>query len=409
MTEDWRTFRIEELSDGPRGMAMGPFGSNIKSEFFVRAGVPVIRGKNLGNGSFHDDGFVYISEEHAEKLATSEARPGDLVFTHRGTIGQVARIPEKSRYPRYIASQSQMRARFSPDKADSRYMHYWFQSPLGQFELLSNATQTGVPAIARPLSHLKSITLQLPDLCEQRRIAGVLGALDDLIDTNEQLSGRLQRSMSAHYSRVSQQATHVGPIGEFVKTAARGVTPKYSDGDGAVLVLNQKCIRNGLVNLNSARLMQPRPAKPEKFVQPGDAVVNSTGVGTLGRAARWVGAEPIFVDSHVTVVKPADSEESGWVARALVESLADIEALAQGSTGQTELSRDQLLSLSVAVPPKSIRVQASRLFDELDASIEVLATENQQLRQTRDELLPLLMSGKIRVREAEELVKERVG
>ena len=371
----WELFTVSEA------IAQEKVGRKYDNKSVLHVGsVPVLNQQALGFHGYHnDEPGVFASQDNPV-----------VTFANHTCAIRLVDFP-------FSAIQNVFVLRGRAMCSDTRFLKYWLT---GRIE--TDSYRGHFP-------DLLNMRLPLPPLPEQRRIAGVLGTLDDLIDTNEQLSGRLQRSMSAHYSRVSQQATHVGPIGEFVKTAARGVTPKYSGDDGAVLVLNQKCIRNGLVNLNSARLMQPRPAKPEKVVQPGDAVVNSTGVGTLGRAARWVGADPIFVDSHVTVVKPADSEESGWVARALVESLADIEALAQGSTGQTELSRGQLLSLSVAVPPKSIRVQASRLFDELDASIEVLATENQQLRQARDELLPLLMSGKIRVREAEELVKERVG
>jgi len=94
MGSDWCTARIEEIAARePRALAMGPFGSNIKTNNFVPVGVPVIRGQNLNAERFNDSGFVYLTENKANELAASNAFPGDLVFTHRRTLGQVGIIP----------------------------------------------------------------------------------------------------------------------------------------------------------------------------------------------------------------------------------------------------------------------------------------------------------------------------
>lgn len=407
MTEDWRTFRIEELSDGPRGMAMGPFGSNIKSEFFVRAGVPVIRGKNLGNGSFHDDGFVYISEEHAEKLATSEARPGDLVFTHRGTIGQVARIPEKSRYPRYIASQSQMRARFSPDKADSRYMHYWFQSPLGQFALLSNATQTGVPAIARPLSHLKSITLQLPDLCEQRRIAGVLGALDDLIDTNLGIAQSLKDLALSYFQEFLQASSAEAVLGDLVTVNGSKAKPY---GDDSILYLDIASLGDGFISWPQDRVKwNEAPSRARRLAPPGATLWSTVRPNRRAHALLTRAPENLVVSTGIAVLEPIQ------IGPAQLFALVDGDDFVDYLTSRSEGSAYPAVSSQVfeEAPVTCLFGKHSDRYESIAwpmwQQVEALEQENTQLRQTRDELLPLLMSGKIRVREAEELVKERVG
>ncbi len=142
-------------------MSMGPFGSDIKTDNFVEVGVPVVRGGNLTDG-FVDEGFVFVSEEKADQLRNANARSGDIVITHRGTLGQVGLIPKESRYPRYVVSQSQMVLSINPNLSSPQYVFEFLRSPIGQHRLLANASQVGVPAIARPTTSAKAILIVSP-------------------------------------------------------------------------------------------------------------------------------------------------------------------------------------------------------------------------------------------------------
>jgi type I restriction enzyme S subunit len=135
-----------------RRVAIGPFGSDITTDNYVDSGVPVVRGRNLATG-FVDDEFVFVSETKADELHNANAFPGDIVITHRGTLGQVGLIPTHSRYPRYVVSQSQMLLSVDTDQATPRYVLELLRSEGGQHALLANTSQTGVPAIARPTSN----------------------------------------------------------------------------------------------------------------------------------------------------------------------------------------------------------------------------------------------------------------
>jgi len=86
MPGEWHEVTIESIA---ARIAMGPFGSDIKTDNFVPSGVPVIRGNNLTSGRLRTEDFVFLTEDKADELANSNAFPGDLVFTHRGTLGQV--------------------------------------------------------------------------------------------------------------------------------------------------------------------------------------------------------------------------------------------------------------------------------------------------------------------------------
>jgi len=99
----------------------GPFGSHLVSRDYVASGVPVIRGQNMGLGRWVSGAFVYVTEEKAESLCGNLARPGDLVFTQRGTLGQVAIVPS-GHHRRYLVSQSQMKLTVDTAKADPLYL-----------------------------------------------------------------------------------------------------------------------------------------------------------------------------------------------------------------------------------------------------------------------------------------------
>lgn len=156
-------WRVCSIGDICQRVAMGPFGSDIKTDNFVESGVPIVRGSNLTDG-FVEDSFVYVSEEKAEELRNANAFPGDIVITHRGTLGQVGLIPESSRFPRYVVSQSQMLVSVSQAVATPGYLYEFLRSPSGQHSLLANTSQTGVPAIARPTTSLRGIRLVLPSI-----------------------------------------------------------------------------------------------------------------------------------------------------------------------------------------------------------------------------------------------------
>ena len=134
----WREVRIEDIAEK---VAMGPFGSSIKVETFVPEGVPVINGQHLRGFRVDDTpGFNFISHEHAKRLTNANVTRGDIVLTHRGTIGQVAYIPANSQFCRYVISQSQFYMRCNETKAIPEFVASYLRSPEGQHHLLANTS-----------------------------------------------------------------------------------------------------------------------------------------------------------------------------------------------------------------------------------------------------------------------------
>ncbi len=185
----WRIVQIEDIA---ARVAMGPFGSRITTDNFFASGVPVIRGSNLVAG-FNENEFVYVTSEKADELRSANAFPEDIVFTHRGTLGQVGFIPKSAASPRYVVSQSQMLLSVDKSKISPKFIYRFFHSPSGQQALLANTNTTGVPAIARPSTSLKAIQLVIPP----KSISDGFEQLTNYWDSKQELNTQESKTLAS--------------------------------------------------------------------------------------------------------------------------------------------------------------------------------------------------------------------
>ena len=195
----WPIARLASLAASHKGaIAGGPFGSDLVSTDYVSEGVPVIRGTNLPSDSkLSLDNLVFVTETKADALHLNCALPGDLVFTQRGTLGQVGLIPLDSPYPRYVISQSQMKMTVDADKADPLYLYYYFRLRSTVQYIENHALQAGVPHIN--LGILRKLEVFAPPRDVQRKIAAILATYDDLIANNQRRIALLESKRSANH------------------------------------------------------------------------------------------------------------------------------------------------------------------------------------------------------------------
>lgn len=185
-------------------------------------------------------------------------------------------------------------------------------------------------------------------------------------------------------------------VSSFTVILRRGVAPSY-DENGEGLSINQKCIRGGKLSLEHAR-KQSREVAEARYVQVGDVLVNSTGEGTLGRVAQVLTpVDRAIVDSHVTIVRPKTEVPMHYFGMTLRGWEPHLSIMGQGSTNQTELSPTTIGRLSILMPPKKLGERFEELVSPVFKQSETLRHQNEALRQTRDLLLPRLISGKLRV------------
>ena len=196
----WPRKKLELLAaDEPYSFVGGPFGSKLTSRDYSDQGIPVIRGSNLNNGRFLDmNEFVYVSDSKVRKdLSGNLAKPGDLVFTQRGTLGQVAIIPKEGISDRYVVSQSQMKLTVDDTKADQFFLYYYFSSREVIDRITNFTSSSGVPHIN--LTVLRNFEIPVPPLEIQKSIASILSAYDDLIENNRRRIQLLEQAARLLY------------------------------------------------------------------------------------------------------------------------------------------------------------------------------------------------------------------
>jgi type I restriction enzyme S subunit len=301
--------------------------------------------------------------------------------------------------------------RGKPDLADDTFL----LACLNNADIQPYVTGAAQPKLSQ--ANLRLIEVPIPPLPVQHRIASILSAYDELIENNqrrikilEEMARSLYREWFVHFrfpghDKVKMVPSSLGPIpqGWAVKkltdlTAflSRGISPKYDD-EGDSIVINQKCIRDQRLSLDQSR-RQTKPIPPDKCVRFGDVLINSTGVGTLGRVAQvYEDMERCTVDSHVSIVRPNADTDVDFFGCMLLLKQETFERLGVGATGQTELGRTAIGEVEIPVPPASLLKRFGALIRPTRTAVVTLTKQCENLRRTRDLLLPRLLSGMIAV------------
>ena len=305
--------------------------------------------------------------------------------------------------------------RVDETECDPYFLMYSMMGPIVQAELKSLGSGSTVEHLRVP--DCEKITIPTPPLPIQQEIGFILRSIDDLIENNRRRVELLEEMAWAIYREwfvkfrypghedVPLVSTALGPIpagwevcsvAELAEVVTRGVSPKYA-ADGPWIVLNQKCIRDQRVSFGPSR-KQERAVVDAKRVRCGDVLINSTGVGTLGRVALYRSAsEGVTVDSHVTIVRPSAATLNPWYGLTLASKQPEFVRLGTGSTGQTELRRDDIGALPLARPPDDLCTKfTSAVWPILTQSDGLLASSD-SLAMLRDLLLPKLVTGRIDV------------
>ena len=325
---------------------------------------------------------------------------------------------------------------------DNAYLLYTCLSSIVQDELQSRIRGSTVPRVLK--TDILGLQIPLPSIEEQKAIAHILGTIDDKIELNRKTNETLEAIAKALFNswfvdfdpvRAKAEGRPTGlpaeisdlfpdsfedselgeipcgwvctPLADRAIYLSRGISPVYCE-DGGILVLNQKCIRDSRVSFEKARRHDPtRKQIIGREVRRFDALVNSTGVGTLGRVAMMpICPEEVVVDSHVTVVRGSNDKESFFISSTLLNRQTEIEALGEGSTGQTELSRVVLGSVPVIFPSSQLIFAYFDSAYTIQDKIEKNDQASVALASTRDTLLPELISGEIRIPDAEKMLEE---
>lgn len=357
---------------------------------FTTFGVAYIRAADITEHGLNFDQAGRISELARKRIRKGVGNPGDVLLSHKGTVGRVALVPDDA--PPFVCSpQTTFWRSQDPSVLDPKYLAYQMKSPFFANQLNSIKSESDMAPYVS-LTQQKRLSISVPPIKIQHKISNALGALDQKILCNEKLISTAEKLALAITSKHLFETNEFVPLSE-ISNITRGITPRYSESDSDLLVLNQKCVRKQRINLAPARRTFGEKVSKAKFLEPDDVLVNSTGVGTLGRVARWISNEAATVDSHVSIVRFDQSKVDRVCAGHVVLTMQEkIEQLGEGSTGQTELSREKLGKLLVPCVGRDVQDLISPRLNHLSNLTFGYAKETIDLVALRDSLLPYLIS-----------------
>ena len=406
------TCKLEQLASPEKAaMATGPFGSAVSSKHFVQDGVPMLRGSNLSDDvgtRLIETDLVFLEPELADTFARSTARPGDLVFTCWGSVGQIGYIDEHSGHDGFIVSNKQMK--FTPDKAkvDPLFLYYYLSQPAMVDLVKSQAIGSTIPGFN--LGQLRALPVSIPSFSAQRAIAEVLGALDDKIAVNTKLTTLLTLNLEASFLSIVGRQSGFIPFTDLA-TVTRGVSYRSVDllESTTALVTLKSFDRNGGYASRGLK-NYTGPYKPAQRIYPGEIVVAQTDLTqaaeVVGRAIRVPASA-----NHGVLVASLDLAIVRPVPEIPVEFLLGL--MLQGRFREHCRSRTSgttVLHLASDAIPTFMAPDVSSKLQQEYATVarpmlemrDSLSIESESLAATRDALLPQLMSGKLRVRDGEE-------
>lgn len=409
----WPEIKIEDLlEDKKNALAMGPFGSRIKTDNFVESGVPILKGQNLTEGWLNEKEFSFLTEEKAEELKSSSACRGDLIFTHRGTLGQVGYIHENSKFQKYIVSQSQMKLSLDKMKVLPLFVYYFFQSPIGQHRLLSNTSQTGVPAISRPVNTLKKIKIPIPSLDIQKKIVLLLSKLDHKISYSKDMIANIDQLTQILFQRWFKEFEFPNEDGDPYKSSGGkliessfGLIPEDWEikeiGDVLELSYGKPLKRenripgiypvygsNGIVDYHNKALVEG----------PGIIIGRKGTVGTVN--LEHEDFYPIDTAFYVT----RKNKDLNWNYLFLLLTFQNFADLS-GDSAVPGLNRNHAYKNKFLLPKNSVVYEFDTIIDSFFMKIYYLKKEIEKLAEIKTTLLPKLLTGEIELPDETEVTE----
>ena len=353
-----------------------------------------------------DDGTLNLSELKSVDAPNSDKyilKPNDIVFARTGGSTGRNYFYDGSDGV-FVYAGFLIKFSIDPEKVNPKYVKYYCRSK--QYNDWVQSFNTGSTRGNINAQIFGNMEIPLPERKQQDYLVSILEPIDEKIRNNKQVNDNLMqqavtifKSWFVEYSPfdgIEPKEWETVNLEKITSLISRGIAPKYSDNSDQI-VINQKCIRNHMIDLSQARTHTPKVIN-EKWLRFGDLLINSTGDGTLGRAAQvWFQPQNITVDSHVTVVRPAKENLIFYIGLWGVLHEREIESLHTGSTGQTELPKERVKALELHLPDNGTLDRFNTLIAPMAAAIVSKQNENNKLATLRDALLPKLMSGEIDV------------
>ena len=400
------------------------------------SGEVVIRNQNIRRGRLDLSTTSYTDEENYQKRSKRiELRPNDLIITREAPMGEVCIVPEGLRC---CLGQRMVALRTDSKKIIPRYLLFALQGRDVQHQIgFNEGTGSTVSNMRIPV--LKGLDIPVPDLSNQKAIAHILGTLDDKIELNQKMNQNLEEIAKAIFK---SWFVDFDPVRAKAEGRPTGLPPEISDLFPEELVDSEigEIPKGWEVSPLSEFIVEvgkktkPSPETEVRPYVPIDCISSKSltlwdfkngeeaksSLVSFKKGDILFGAmRPYF---HKVCITPFDgttrttclvlgSKERDYFSFSLLTLFLDstIDFATQNSTGSTIPYikwKNELESLTVPLPPVESAGQFNTFLEPILAKFLMSIKEQQVLSELRDTLLPKLISGELRIPDAEKFLEE---
>ena len=423
MAGEWRTSTIGALCDaGAVKLQTGPFGSQLHAHDYVDDGVPVVPTEAIRDRRIDHSVLPKISANKSQELARHRLQSGDILFARRGVqaTGHIGCIREAE--TGFICGTGAIRLRVSRENrgVDADFLSHVLADPVSIEWFKFHAIGATMPNLNEGI--IRSFSFAIPPLHEQRAIAHILGTLDDKIELNRRRNETLEAMARALFK---SWFVDFGPVRAKMEGRDPGLPKPIADFFPARLVdseLGEIPEGWGVRKLGDLLELAYGKALKAEDRRNGDVpVYGSNGqvgwhderlaagpgivVGRKGNpgVATWAPTDFFVIDTAFHVVPKAVCRGAHFLFHVLqTHDLASLGA----DSAVPGLNRNLAYMSRQVLPPRRLLGKFDSYVSSLAARLHHCSTESRTLSTLRDTVLPKLISGELRVKHAEKLIKE---
>lgn len=371
-------------------------------------GIPFVTISNIKDNSFDFTNCMHVPQSYYDNLlAKRKPQKGDILYSVVGSFGIPVLIKEnvKFTFQRHIAI-----LRPNPHIVEPAYMYYSMLSKA--FFLQADAAAIGAAQRTISLSSLQNLTINLPDLPTQRRIASILSAYDDLIENNrrqikllEEAAQRLYREWFVELRFPGHESVKVvdgvpegwmkGTVDNIVKLLS-GYPFKSSEyvSSGKYRLITIKNVKDGEFSPDNVDYIDQLPDKVPShcILTEGDILLSLTG--NIGRVC-IVNGYNYLLNQRVAKLQTLHPAYAYCMFRSK-EMLNKMTALSNG-VAQQNLSPIRAEKIRILIPSSNLLSQFKNIVEPIISQIILLNNQITFACEARDRLLPELMDGEMEV------------
>jgi type I restriction enzyme S subunit len=415
----------ELIRNGKALSKTGPFGTQLKASEYVESGVPVINVRNIGMGNIRSGNLEYITEEKACELRVHRLQKDDIVFGRKGAVERHSFICEKE--DGWIQGSDCIRLRFLDESINPLFISYFFRTKHHQ-QWMINLGSFG--ATMGSLNQEIISKIKIPDIPRERQdeIANILSAYDDLIENNNQRIQLLEEMAAEIYKEWFvrfrfpgyESASFVDKEGKEVPQGTDGALPlgwekvKIDDGfkilgGGTPSTIQLEYWEEGNINWYS----------PTDITRSGSVFMHNsakqiTEKGLASSSAKLFPKKSVMMTSRATIGAVGINLTEACTNQGFITCLPNndfpytyiyewikgnkklIESFSSGATFK-EISRGVFKTFKIIRPDRETMSEYHELVEPIFDELNLLQQKNKTLQETRDLLLPRLISGKLSV------------